>query len=520
MARYGLKHFEAFHVGTASDPERDGELTLLAVLKGPLHVVRLKESLNRALLKHPALRSRLIVQSDHNGEYQWNVMEDGQVLFRSESADPSGDTKVDPTLWSDPIDLVEDCGVRAGLLQKGPSEYLLRLEYHPAVADGPSALRYLDDVMAAYAFEHGADRQVDEAKFAERRLDFRAKTHIFLILSWVLRGFFALVGAIWRAHGRKVSSSQARERSSDVATGSTIRTFQLTQHQTETLETVGRRAGGSITDVVLRDLSLALKATRDLSTVGWDFDLLVERNQRLGGAARDPEGQLSSLSWLRLSAHGLRDRGTALRTVIGRASYLVDDPLSSGDLLRLSRVRRIALKKLASMVKVWPFPAVFMDAGVPFATSFLPRDQDGAVVARGVKVESVGLVPSYWQLGAIAVGVVYYRKALRFAVREHPQMVSSDASATLVDRLEELVYQTASEPGRETLALDALIEAHARMSQGLGSLRSLPIGKHVIPEAPRLRDPRIPGGSSAELPQVGELSMGAAPKSSSSGSNP
>jgi hypothetical protein len=418
------------------------------------------------------------------------------------------------------MDLVADGGVRAGLLQKGPSEYVLRLEYHPAVADGPAALRYFDDVMAAYAFEHGADKQVDDAKFAERCWDFKPRTHIFLILSWVLRGLLAFVRATWAAKGRTRLSSQTMERPPFAAKSGTIRTFQLTQHQTETLETVGRRSGGSITDVVLRDLSLALKATRDLAKVGWDFDLLVERNQRLGGAARDPEGQLSSLSWLRLSVHGLRDRGTALRSVIARGSYLVDDPLSGKDLLRLRRVRQLMVKNLASRVEMWPFPVVFMDAGVPFATSFLPRDQDGAVVARGVKVESVSVVPSYWQLGAIGVGVVYYRKALRFAVRGHPQILSPGASATLVDRLEELVYQTASEPGRETLALDALIEAHARMSQGLGSLRSLPIGKHVIPEAPRLRDPRIPGGAVAEIPQVGELAAGAAPKSTSTSPNP
>lgn len=519
MARYGLKHFEAFHVGTTSDPERDGEVTLLSVLKGPLHVVRLKESLNRALLKHPALRSRLIVRADGTGEGEWTVMEDGQVPFCSESIDPSG-LEVEPSLWSGPMDLVADGGVRAGLIQKGPSEYVLRLEYHPAVADGPSALRYFDDVMAAYAFEHGADKQVDDAKFVERRWDFKPRGHIFLLLSWVLRGLLAFVRATWAAQGRKRFSSQATTRSLDGAKGGTIRSFQLTQHQTETLETVGRRSGGSLTDVVLRDLSLALKATRDLTKVGWDFDLLVERNQRLGGAARDPEGQLSSLSWLRLSAHGLRDRGTALRSVIGRASYLIDDPLSIEDLLRLRRMRQLVVKNLASRVEQWPFPVVFMDAGVPFASSFLPRDQDGAVVARGVKVESVSVVPSYWQLGAIGVGVVYYRKALRFAVRAHPQILSSSASATLVDRLEELVYQTASEPGRETLALDALIEAHARMSRGLGSLRSLPIGKHVIPEAPRLRDPRVPGGGVAEIPQLGDLSAGAVPKPPSTGTNP
>jgi hypothetical protein len=206
--------------------------------------------------------------------------------------------------------------------------------------------------------------------------------------------------------------------------------------------------------------------------------------------------------------------------VIGRSGYLGDNILSPGDLSIIRKVRQVWSKKLGRRMVSAPFPVVFADAGVPFAASFLPRDQDGATFARGVKVESVSIVPASWQVAAWTVGVVYYRKALRFAIRAHSQLVASGVAAMLMDHLEELVYETASEPGRETLALDALIETHARISQGLGPLRSLPIGKHVVADAPRLRDPRAPTLPLPDLPLVGEPSPSVDPESASAGRNP
>ena len=519
MALFGLKHFEAFHLGIAPFGERDGELVLNAVLKGPLHGGRLQESLNRALIKHPALRARLVRQSSNKAtSFEWSLAEDGQVPWRTQAVEPSRAEGVG-ALFAESIDLTKECGVRASLLQRSASEHLLRLDFHPALADGPAALRYFDDVMAAYAFEHGADRQVDDRAFAERHMDLGKTRHLLLLVSLVIRSLKYVFESMLTSARRQRTESQISAVEPTSSPSGPVREFQLTQEQTETLETVARRGGGSLTDVILRDLALAFKATKDRGLTQWDFDLLVERNERLGVAARDPEGQLSSLSWLHLSAYALRDRASALRSVVGRSGYLGDDILHPADITTIRKIRQLALSKLGRRARALPFPVVFADAGVPFAASFLPRDQDGAVIARGVKVESVSVVPSFWQVAGWSVGVVHYRKTLRFAVRGHPQTVSPGASAAMMDFLEERVYETASEPGRETLALDALIETHARISQGRDPLRSLAIGKHVLPDAPRLRDPRSHVLPVPDMPQVGDLPASANPESASSGRN-
>ena len=205
----------------------------------------------------------------------------------------------------------------------------------------------------------------------------------------------------------------------------------------------------------------------------------------------------------------MRDRTSLLRVVVSKLAYLDGWTLSFFDVMTLRRIRRSLTHWARGRSGGLPAPLVFHDVGVPFATSFLPRDADGAVMARGVKIESVSVLPPLWGIGAWSLGVVHYRRALRFALRCDLGVIPADALREVMARLEEQLYETASEPGRETIALDALIEAHARMKQSFGPLRSLPIGKHVSPEAGRLKDPRNHGAHLPESAQGSELSESA-----------
>lgn len=497
--RYMLKHFESFLTSSGKASGAGGqEGAVLAVLKGPLHVERLKESLNRAALQHPALRATF-VPPEGKAASHWVVHEDQEVPLRTAIVEAT-QAEGGASLFHDPINLMTACGVRASVLQRSASEQSLRLDFHGAVCDGRAALRYFEDVMAAYAFEHGAERRVAPNMFADRAMDYPTKPLVVPTLWWVWRVFVAVVaksflslrpgGSAWT--GR---ASSARGQSSP----KTVTTLQLTADQTTTFAAVGRRAGGSLTEVILRDLTMALRGGSVLGALSWDGDVLVERSLRKGADIRMPQANLTGLTWLRVPPQELSDRTSALRSVLWAVASLGERVLSMWDLKALRSCQWFWRRLVPQWVGTVPFPLVFSDGGIPFAATYLPRDADGAVVARGVRIENVSLIPPLWDVGALGIGIVTYRKAVRLAMQSHPDGATPEAQEEIMTLIEERMYETASEPGRETLALDALLEAHAKMSHTVSPLRSLPIGKHVVPEAPRLKDPR---STTVHLPET------------------
>jgi hypothetical protein len=515
--RYNLKHFETFFTAREGAHEPSGDTgAVIAVLTGPLQATRLQESLDRAILQHPALRAGLVQGKSAKGKatQEWDVADKVRVPLRVAEVS-AGEREACQSLFDGPIDLTHDCPLRVSILQQGSAKdsslQTLRIDFHGALCDAPSALLFLEDVMGAYAFEHGAERGADLSFFADRQMEVAKKTHFSLIFSWFVKSLVCFFALLLRSFKGKPEVGGAQSSSADPTTlGGAVQTFQLTPEQAATFAAVGRRSGGGVTDVILRDVLSAFNSVARASNLAWTNEILIERSQRRGGTAtRLPQASLCDLAWLSMGSSSMRDRSTLLRGVISKLAYLDGCALSVLDVMILRRIRSTLAHWARGHSALLPAPLVFHDVGVPFATSFLPRDADGAVIARGVKIESVSVLPPLWGIGAWSLGVVHYRRALRFALRCDPKVAPSNAPREVMARLEEQFYETASEPGRETIALDALIEAHARMKQSFGPLRSLPIGKHVSPEARRLKDTRHLGAALPESAQGPESSESA-----------
>jgi len=355
-----------------------------------------------AMARHPLLGA--VVQSKGRRTW-WVAAENQRPQIRWET-----ETERDVARVAAPIDLRSQIGLRLWVCE-ADGRTRLWLELHHACCDGLGAVRFAEDLLAAYAAQREGGKPKWRTLRPERLRDrgIYAGSRFAQWLRWPLE-VLCIAGSVEYFLHRPVPLAVPGEEDADGSEPSPrLAAFQhrLTVDQTEALRSVAREEGATLNDLLLRDLFLASQDWIDRHRAEEKTGLvriMVPINLRTRLHADMPAADCVCMINTDRLVHGWTDLRKMLRIVSWEMGMVKRLRLGVIMLRIIQLVRGItgSLKSLLPADRCLA-SCVLSNLGRPLHDSLL-ADAEGRIKAGDVEVEEIELLPPVRPLTSAAFG--------------------------------------------------------------------------------------------------------------------
>lgn len=370
-----------------------------------------------ALRRHPLLRA--LVRASGEKRFEWVAAEHPGPLITWKA-----DAGLCTSAAGPRIDLRGETGLRIFISQQEDQTEML-LQFHHACCDGFGAVRFLEDLLAAYHNAIGEDSQkVCLPRLDVGRLRVRGKFGMNP-LKYVLRAHKELAGALglveYLALRPVPLASQGSGSSGEIAGGefpaSSVHTFSVPE--TEQLRRATKQIGCTVNDLLLRDLFLALHdwmLQRDpQNKAGW-LRIMIPVNLRSPADAVMPAANVVGMVFNDRKLRKLSSPGRLMSIL--RMEMRVCKRwrlgLSMVHVLGLARRFRGGLQRLLPADRCVA-TSVLSNLGDLADETVLPR-RDGRIVAANMTLERVELLPPLRPMTQASFGAVSYAGRLTISL--------------------------------------------------------------------------------------------------------
>lgn len=397
--RYPLTPFE--HFFAAEDKvEYPGVFFLRMTFGGTFDEERLTEAFYRTAARHPLMNAHLEGHArQRTSDLAWRVASDDYrpyIYFGAPGVPikfPAGSGKH--------IDLSKETGVRLFVTQ-GDGKATLLLQLHHSCADGIGSVLFMEDVLGFYHMpaetpeEHYGRyvREVDPTilprrgtyHLTEQDLAKRRKKDL---RNWA--GFFTFVPkaiAVNKAKQRNVDSDNAPYPATSVV--------EFSEDEVKDIVASGKRLGGSVNDLALRDLFLSVDQwNREHHSKSQPIRVGIPVNLRREADKAMPVSNVVSMYFMDRAPRDLSNEDALFKSIHDETTYLKEHNMALAFVRFFSLAGRA--KHLVSLVTDAPLPKCgnttsLSNLGLVLKDTRLPRD--GARVAfDGITLERVELLP-------------------------------------------------------------------------------------------------------------------------------
>jgi len=356
-----------------------------------------------ALRRHPLLRA--LVRASGEKRFEWVAAEHPGPLITWKA-----DAGLCTSAAGPRIDLRHETGLRIFISQRENQTEML-LQFHHACCDGFGAVRFLEDLLAAYHNAIGEDSQkVSLPPLDIGRLRVRGKFGMNP-LKYVLRAHKEFAGALglveYLALRPVPLAPQGSGSSGEIAgsefPASSVHTFSVPE--TEKLRRATKQIGCTVNDLLLRDLFLALHEWMSQqdphNKAGW-LRIMIPVNLR---SPVSSPGRLMSILRMEMKVCKRWRLGLSMVHVLGLARRF------RGGLQRLLPADRCVATSVLS------------NLGDLADETVLPR-RDGRIVAANMTLERVELLPPLRPMTQASFGAVSYAGRLTVSLVYDPHHFS------------------------------------------------------------------------------------------------
>lgn len=353
------------------------------------------------------------------------------------------------------IDLSQEPGLRVSVLE-GDADDELWMQFHHACCDGVGALRFIEDVLVAYALEQGAGTartvldELDPDLLAQRAGFALTAGKLLRMLPQQAVG---LLGARQFLMRRPVPLTPHDPPTAPVTQFPSAATHTCDASETDAYQDAARAADVTINDLLLRDLFLAVAEFRSARGIGGADDWLrlsVPMNLRSVGDRRLSAANVVSLVFPERQSADLADPDALLRSIVEEMRLIKRKQLGLTFVLSLRACDALP-GGVGRMVKADRCAAttVLSNVGLPLAKAPLPR-RDGRLVAGNLTLEAMDLMTLVRPLTCIAFVVFRYAGRLNITAHWDQRVLSADDANDLMWRYGRFIRRTA-----ETIAARA-----------------------------------------------------------------
>lgn len=396
----------------------------------------LDAALQVALRWHPLLAA--IVTQPGKNRFEWSATEPQHRAVQWVPDDPN-ESPIPATAF----DLFREPGLRV-LGRSRESATGLQFQFHHSCCDAIGALRFVEDLLVAYAAAIDGDANL--AKFRsidEHRLRDRGR---FELTRWKLvrmarKQAVGLLGAgqfLMRqpVPVKPIVAGLANAKLPNVFPAA--QTHEFSEAETAGLFATARELKTTVNNVLIRDLFLALGDFRLRRQLGHDRDWLrlsIPMNLRSGSDETQSAANVVSMIFLDRRPHEFSDRKTLLAGIDAEMNLIKRNQLGFTFPLSLRFTRSLpgAISRMRRMSKkeVCRGTAVLSNLVRPFTDAPLPR-RDGRLVAGGLTLERIEFLPPVRPHTLAAFGVLTYAERLNVALHFDPRgLTEQDASELL-----------------------------------------------------------------------------------------
>jgi len=413
--------------------------TIHLTFAGRFQPAAIEAAFETALERHCLLRALVRESAAKGHRFEWVPAESPRRCNLWE-----GDEAAYEALAATGIDLRHTPGLRAFLSQHG-DQADMRFQFHHACCDGLGGLQFIEDLLTAYhdAVMPYAPRQAP-MPLDPRRLRERG-TFGLNVWKYALRlhkEFVGVLGAIQFLVDRpsplagspyeRLAGAQGNDSRSHASRCS--QTF--TPNETEQILAAARHAGGTLNDLLIRDLFHTLFQWNDhgMTCPNRRVRIMIPTNLRLSDDAVMPAANVVSMVFLD------RRGGTMLA-----ARPRLFDKLCQWEMgvckwgrLGLTMIHCLALAQRFRRGMAWLLPAerclataVLTNLGEPLRGAPLPR-REGCIVAGDVTLQRIEPFVPLRPLTHIGLAIATYAGCLTLTLHYDPQHLTSEDGIDLL----------------------------------------------------------------------------------------
>lgn len=472
--RVSLEALEHFML---ADDRREHPMTfaIRAEISGELVQTQLIRAVEDAKARHPLLCMTVVGKSTElRTALRWEASSLAafvDVAMEGTPLRPPGRTAA--------IDLTRELPFRIYVRQgRGCAQLLIQM--HHAAADATGAVRFLEDIVAAYARLSGetvAQRPLDPALLAARgtfhlsKRDWRKR-----LLRDLGRAFL-----FFRIRPKPLAADLPARRPFVDADWPASHSRTFDPSAVEDLRSGAKAHGATLNDRLLAEMFMTVDEWNREHGGPRRVRLAMAINMRRPEDDHMPAANIVSMAFLDRTPGAIQS-GSLLASVVAETQYIKRHSMGF-TLLRVAtwcgNVRR-GVKEL--MTPRWYYPCsstvVLSNLGQPLASSPLPRDAEGRITAGGLTLLQLCLMPPVRPGTAVAFGVVTYAGRMTITAHYDQTVLSPKGAELLLVRYASALRQT-------------MVDATGRVKGLAGKrakdpFRSLPFGKNVAwPEPPK-----------------------------------
>ncbi len=404
-----------------------------------------EQALARAVVRHPLLHA--IVRQRSRG-WSWLVQEDAQpgVVWNTNEIDTQGFT-------AKYLDITKEIGVRLYVDAK-PDRSQMVFQFHHACCDGRGACSLVDDWLVEYASATGAQRdnsapRDDDLGLLRQRGHFKANNRR-TASTWTV--LIAGARRAWRFLRQKPSPlldfEPAGNTEATPPNFPAVRNLRFQPSMTDQLRQVAKSQGGTLNDLLCRDLLMALCRFRDevrsISSDAW-LRLAVPTDLRTADQQPMPATNQSSMVFVTRREHECRDAGPLFQGIHRELQQVKDWGLGRTFLRSLQISQRLP-GGLASRVrqKKCGATAALTNVGQVFRDSRLPRVGD-ELMAGNLQLETTDFVAPIRPLTCASFAACTYAGRLSICLQYDRLALSEAAADQLMEIYRKQLYSNLKE---------------------------------------------------------------------------
>jgi NRPS condensation-like uncharacterized protein len=438
---------------------------LRLVFSGELDRADFREAVQKALTRHPLLRSKLVGDAKgRTARLRWEEVPvdlSALVRFAREEKDDEDAAESSSHDFARAIDLAEGPGFRLYVRESSGTVTVLA-QFHHSATDGTGGLRFLEDVMALY-------KSMAEGSMACLRplstelLEGRGRFHFGIwaltlrILKDLARAwlFFRNVPKAIALPPKRVGASRA---ASPDGPASVMHGF--SRVETAALRAMAKARGVTVNDLLLRDLFVAVDLWNRAHGPARPIRLAMAMSMRRATDDAMPAANVVSMCFLDRKDHELADPAVLLASVQRETRYIKANDMGMTLVRVAALLGRVPRGLGLLMTPRYPWlchaSAVLSNLGEPYKETRIERDEDGRLDLGGLRLETVELLPPIRPHTLASFGVV--TEAGRLSVTLHYDDRSLDAgqAAELLETFvrevrKAVILPQAAESGRSRL---------------------------------------------------------------------
>lgn len=390
-----------------------------AVFSGVLDLPAFRSAVAAAQLRHPL--SRAVIAGSRRGTMEslsWQPAPNPEPFVAFSRAGEVFPAYPAGNAW---IDLKREVGLRFFLTEAGAGQTLLLMQVHHSVSDAIGAIRFLEDVLAAY--DGKAEPRPLDASLLARRDELGLQPRFPETVEQAMQ--------LLDRHAEPLVEAGSMPPQGDAPFPASV-TAMISGEAAAELATQAKASGATFNDVLLRDLFLAIHRFQSERGDARPIRLNMPVDLRGAEFARMPMANVVGMAFVAREPGGLADAGALLAGISAETRRIKDGQEAAhfNNAAAIGGRYQDGLRLICLPTRCFS-TAVLSNLVRPFDGSPL-LGPDGKLRAGGLTLERCALLPPVRPLTNAALGVLTYAGRTEVALHFDANVMSAaDASRLL-----------------------------------------------------------------------------------------